>query len=87
MRIQKNQHYLQHKMYNDSPIQRLYYFDTLFRRERPQKGRQRQFYQFGVEAIGSPHPEQDAEIISLAYNIPIISSILSLYIGIFEYCL
>tara|TARA_B100001029_G_C15037571_1_gene441222 strand:- start:330 stop:1592 length:1263 start_codon:yes stop_codon:yes gene_type:complete len=61
--------YLQHNMYNDSPIQRLYYFDTLFRRERPQKGRQRQFHQFGAEAIGSPNPEQDAEIIILAYNI------------------
>jgi len=61
--------YLQHKMHNTNPINRLYYFDTLFRRERPQKGRQRQFYQFGAEAIGSAYPEQDAEIISLAYNI------------------
>ena len=61
--------YLQHKLSNNSPIHRLYYFDSLFRRERPQKGRQRQFYQFGAEAIGSPHPEQDVEIISLAYNI------------------
>ena len=61
--------YVQNKLDKQHPIHRLYYFDTLFRRERPQKGRQRQFYQFGVEAIGSPHPEQDAEIISLAYNI------------------
>ena len=61
--------YLQHKMRNSNPIHRLYYFDALFRRERPQKGRQRQFYQFGAEAIGSSHPEQDAEIIALAYNI------------------
>ena len=50
-------------------IWRVYYFDALFRRERPQKGRQRQFHQFGAEAIGSPNPEQDAEIITLAYNI------------------
>ena len=61
--------YVQNKLDKQHPIHRLYYFDTLFRRERPQKGRQRQFYQFGVEAIGSPYPEQDAEIISLAYNI------------------
>ena len=61
--------YLQHQLGNKNPIQRLWYFDSLFRRERPQKGRQRQFYQFGAEAIGSPHPEQDAEIIAMAYNI------------------
>ncbi len=61
--------YLQHKLVNQSPIHRLYYMDALFRRERPQKGRQRQFHQFGAEAIGSPNPEQDAEIIALAYNI------------------
>ena len=61
--------YLQHQMGNTNPLHRLYYFDALFRRERPQKGRQRQFYQFGAEAIGSPNPEQDAEMISLAYNI------------------
>ncbi len=61
--------YIQHNMAAKSPIQRLYYIDSLFRRERPQKGRQRQFHQFGVEAIGSPHPEQDAEVISIAYRL------------------
>ena len=61
--------YLQHQLGNQNPIHRLYYFDTLFRRERPQKGRQRQFYQFGAEAIGSPNPEQDVEIIAMAYHI------------------
>ena len=61
--------YLQHQLGNKNPLQRLWYFDSLFRRERPQKGRQRQFYQFGAEAIGSPHPEQDAEIIAMAYTI------------------
>ena len=61
--------YLQHQMWHQNPLHRLYYFDTLFRRERPQKGRQRQFYQFGAEAIGSSNPEQDAEIISMAYHI------------------
>lgn len=61
--------YLQHQLGNQNPLHRLYYIDALFRRERPQKGRQRQFHQFGAEAIGSPNPEQDAEIIALAYNI------------------
>ncbi len=61
--------YIQHQLGNQNPLQRLSYYDALFRRERPQKGRQRQFYQFGAEAIGSPHPEQDAEIITLAYTI------------------
>tara|TARA_Y100000590_G_C15708283_1_gene1009422 strand:+ start:526 stop:1779 length:1254 start_codon:yes stop_codon:yes gene_type:complete len=61
--------YVQNQLGNKHPLHRLYYFDTLFRRERPQKGRQRQFYQFGAEAIGSYKPEQDAEIISMAYHI------------------
>ena len=60
--------YIQHNLGKKNPINKLYYIDTLFRRERPQKGRYRQFNQFGVEAIGSEHPEQDAEIIALAYN-------------------
>jgi len=60
--------YIQHNLGKKYPINKLYYIDTLFRRERPQKGRYRQFNQFGVEAIGSKHPEQDAEIIALAYN-------------------
>ena len=50
-------------------IFKFYYIGPSFRRERPQKGRLRQFHQFGIEAIGSCNPEQDAEIISMAYNI------------------
>ena len=61
--------YIQHNMQSLGPITKLYYFDSLFRRERPQAGRQRQFHQYGIEAIGSEFPEQDAEIISIAYNI------------------
>ena len=61
--------FIQHSLGNQSPIQRLYYMGPLFRRERPQKGRQRQFHQFGVEAFGSEHPEQDAEIIAIAWQI------------------
>ena len=61
--------YIQHNLQSYSPIQRLFYIGPIFRRERPQKGRQRQFHQFGVEAFGSDNPEQDAEIISLAWHL------------------
>jgi len=61
--------YIQNNLGGKSPIQRLYYIGPLFRRERPQKGRQRQFHQFGIEAFGSSHPEQEAEIIALAWHI------------------
>ena len=61
--------YVQKQIWKIEPISKFYYIGPLFRRERPQKGRLRQFHQFGVEAIGSQNPEQDAEIISIAYNI------------------
>jgi len=61
--------YIQHNLGAQSPLTKLYYLDNLFRRERPQKGRYRQFRQYGIEAIGSPHPEQDAEIIAIAYEL------------------
>jgi len=61
--------YIQNNLNSISPISKLYYIGDLFRRERPQKGRFRQFRQFGVEAIGSQYSEQDAEIISIAWNI------------------
>ena len=61
--------YNQHNLGNISPIHRLYYIGPLFRRERPQKGRQRQFHQFGIEAFGSNFAEQDAETIALAWQV------------------
>ena len=61
--------YIQKQLWKIEPISKFYYIGPSFRRERPQKGRLRQFHQFGVEAIGSYNPEQDAEIISIAYNI------------------
>ncbi|MHC1567305.1 MAG: histidine--tRNA ligase [Candidatus Syntropharchaeia archaeon] len=45
---------------------KLYYFDNCFRYERPQKGRFREFWQFGVEVIGSDLPEAEAEVIALS---------------------
>jgi len=61
--------YLENNLNREAPLARIYYLDTLFRQEKPQKGRLRQFHQFGAEAIGSPHPEQDIEIIALAYDL------------------
>ena len=61
--------YIQKQLWKIEPISKFYYIGPSFRRERPQKGRLRQFHQFGIEALGSPNPEQDAEIISMAYNI------------------
>lgn len=59
--------YVENKMFG-SPIQptKLYYLGPMFRYERPESGRMRQFVQFGVEAIGSPDPTIDAEVIGLA---------------------
>lgn len=61
--------FIEHNLEKLNKNTKLYYIGLAFRRERPQKGRQRQFCQFGVEAIGSEFPEQDAEVISMAYNI------------------
>jgi len=60
--------FIQNNLGTQSPVNRLYYMDALFRRERPQKGRTRQFHQFGAEVFGSEHPEADAEIIAISYN-------------------
>lgn len=46
-----------------------YYIGPMFRYERPQQGRYRQFYQFGIEAIGNHSPEQDADIIALGWKL------------------
>ena len=61
--------YIQHNLGSQQPLTKLYYIDALFRRERPQKGRFRQFHQFGVEAFGSEHPEIDSEIIAIAVTL------------------
>ena len=55
---------IEHSLLGDGP-QRLYYYGPMFRHERPQKGRYRQFHQVGVEAIGFAGPDIDAELIAL----------------------
>lgn len=57
--------YLEHNLDKQMPYCRLYYVGPMFRSERPQAGRNRQFYQIGVEAIGSASPYADAEVICL----------------------
>jgi histidyl-tRNA synthetase len=60
---------IQNSLMGQSNTQRLWYFGPFFRYERPQKGRMRQFHQYGAECLGSPNPEADAEIILLADRI------------------
>ncbi|MDP8233684.1 MAG: histidine--tRNA ligase [Candidatus Saelkia tenebricola] len=57
--------YLECGLYQNPGLTKLYYLGPMFRAERPQKGRKRQFYQVGIEAIGSLNPEIDAEVIYL----------------------
>jgi histidyl-tRNA synthetase len=56
---------IEHNLLYDGP-QRLWYLGPMFRRERPQRGRTRQFHQFGIEALGYAGPDIDAEVIMLA---------------------
>lgn len=58
---------VQNKLYIETPI-KLAYIEEMFRHERPQKGRQRQFTQMGIENIGEKSPLVDAEVIVLGYN-------------------
>ena len=60
--------YIQHRLYQNYPIQKLYAMGPMFRHERPQKGRFRQFHQIDVEFFGDPGPVSDAEMISLAMH-------------------
>jgi len=60
--------YLEHKLEHYSKINKLFYIGPMFRAERPQKGRLRQFHHIGVEAIGSEDPLLDVEVIELMDN-------------------
>lgn len=61
--------YLEHKLYGDQKVHKFYYMGPMFRHDRPQAGRYRQFNQFGVEEIGSQDPAVDAEIIAMAFQL------------------
>jgi histidyl-tRNA synthetase len=59
---------LEHNLLYDGP-KRLYYMGPMFRHERPQRGRYRQFHQFGAEALGFAGPDVDAELIVMACDL------------------
>ena len=57
--------YVEAELYQTEPVRKLFYLGPMFRRERPQKGRLRQFYQIGAEALGRGDPFVDAEVLLL----------------------
>jgi histidyl-tRNA synthetase len=61
--------YIENKLHAQGGVQRLWYTGPMFRYERPQAGRQRQFHQLGVEVIGSADPRADVEVIALAADL------------------
>jgi len=61
--------YIQHNVGEQSPLTKLYYMGPMFRQERPQAGRLRQFHQFGAEALGSSSPQLDVEMMLIALRI------------------
>ena len=61
--------YIQSKMFALGGVQRLWYCGPMFRYERPQAGRQRQFHQIGLELLGSASPRADVEVIAVATDI------------------
>ena len=61
--------FIENKLYVDAGPLKAWYFGSMFRYERPQSGRNREFTQFGVEAFGSNDPMLDAEVISIVVNL------------------
>jgi histidyl-tRNA synthetase len=57
--------YVESELFKTEPVQKLYYLGAMFRRERPQKGRMRQFHQIGAEVLGRGDPFVDAEVLLL----------------------
>jgi len=57
--------YIEHSLYNQGGVKKLYYIGPMFRRERPQKGRYRQFYQIGAEVLGSENPLVDVDVLEM----------------------
>ena len=61
--------YLEHKMYGDQQVHKMVYIGSMFRYDRPQAGRYREFHQFGLEVLGASSPLADAEVIAMACEI------------------
>ncbi len=60
---------IEHSLDKQQPLNKFYYMAPMFRQERPQAGRYRQFHQFGAEALGNHSPALDTEMIIMAYDI------------------
>jgi len=60
--------FIEHKLYAQAQPTKLFYIGPMFRYDRPQAGRYRQFHQFGVEVFGSNDPAVDAEVIAMAMD-------------------
>jgi len=73
---------IEHGMSTQGGVQRLWYTGPMFRYERPQAGRQRQFHQLGVELIGSADPRADVEVIAIATDILQMLGLKSLHLDI-----
>jgi histidyl-tRNA synthetase len=61
--------YVEHAVAQQEPVSKWFYFGPMFRRERPQKGRLRQFHQVGIELIGRDDAAADAEVLLLLYDL------------------
>ena len=61
--------YIQHRLYQSNPVQRLFTIGPMFRHERPQKGRFRQFHQINAELFGDPGPRSDADMVIMAMSL------------------
>ncbi|MCL6515952.1 histidine--tRNA ligase [Alicyclobacillus sp.] len=57
--------FVENKLYGSAQTVKLYYIGPMFRYEKPQRGRWRQFHQYGVEVLGAEHPAADAEVIAI----------------------
>jgi len=57
--------YIEHQLNLQAPVVKLYYLGPMFRHERPQAGRFRQFYQIGIEALGTDRPAMDVEVLTM----------------------
>lgn len=57
--------FIEHKLYAADPVAKLYYMGPMFRYERPQKGRYRQFHQIGAEVTGIADPKVDAQVLTM----------------------
>ena len=61
--------YIEHALHRQTTVNKFYYIGPMFRRERPQKGRYRQFHQIGVEVLGSDAPALEGEVIEMLHRL------------------